>query len=554
MARIDIKSNGTGGGGGGGNLQLAGGASMDATLRAVTDTSNTASPLKLSTASVQVNSPLRITTSDASGFYLDAEDSATNNRFSIKRDPSSQEVTLDFASNPAGSTTLVGAIRTYGDGVNLSNAMSFREDGNVGIGTTTPNELLDVSKNQASPTRINITNTDAAGTSTLRFTNASGAAAALFENSSNQLTFQNNTNSGVLRFQTTNAGGTTLTAVTVTSDQDVGIGTTAPIGRLHLYKAAATTRMVMDGDAGQSKIITYRTAGLQRFGLYVNNTAESGSNAGSDFAIRAYNDAGTLLSTPVFIKRDTGNVGINTITGTAKLQVVGTGSTSATTSLLVQNSAGVASLQVLDDTSVFNNGKGAVASNTAFGNSALINNTTGGNNTAIGVSALINNTTGANNTANGRSALQNNTTGANNTANGESALFSNIGGSSNTANGVQALRNNTLGSSNTANGVSALQNNTLGSSNTAIGRESLRANTSGNDNTALGFQAGDNITTGAGNVCIGSGAEPLAATDSNQFVVGTAAINAGAVTAEANISTNVWNVIINGVARKILLA
>jgi hypothetical protein len=234
MARIDIKSNGTGGGGGGGNLQLAGGASMDATLRAVTDTSNTASPLKLSTASVQVNSPLRITTSDASGFYLDAEDSATNNRFSIKRDPSSQEVTLDFASNPAGSTTLVGAIRTYQDGVNLSNAMSFIEDGSVGIGTNTP------------------------------------------------------------------------------------------IGILHLKRTAATTRMVMDGDAGQSKIITYRTAGLQRFGLYVNNTAESGSNAGSDFAVRAYNDAGTLITTALFIKRSTGFLGVGNVTApTQQLHVNG---------------------------------------------------------------------------------------------------------------------------------------------------------------------------------------------------------------------------------------
>jgi hypothetical protein len=231
MARIDIKSSNTGGGGGGGNLQLASGASMDATLRSVTDTSNTASPLKLSTASVQVNSPLRITTSDASGFYLDAEDSATNNRFSIKRDPSSQEVTLDFASNPAGSTTLVGAIRTYQDGVNLSNAMSFIEDGSIGVGTNTP------------------------------------------------------------------------------------------VGILHLKKTAANTRLAIDGDAGFNRLISYRTAGLQRFGLYVNNTAESGSNVGSDFAVRAYNDAGTLLSTPLFIKRSTGNVGIGTTAPTALLQV-----------------------------------------------------------------------------------------------------------------------------------------------------------------------------------------------------------------------------------------
>jgi hypothetical protein len=258
MARIDIRSNG-GGSVAEGVLQLENGVALDTTLRSVTDQNNTTSPLKLSTTAVQVNSPLRITTSDASGFYLDAEDSATNNRFSIKRDPSSQEVTLDFASNPSGSTSLVGAIRTYQDGVNLSNAMSFIEDGSIGVGTNTP------------------------------------------------------------------------------------------IGILHLKRTAATTRMVMDGDAGQSKIITYRTAGLQRFGLYVNNTAESGSNAGSDFVIRAYNDAGTLLNTPVFIKRSTGNVGINTLTGTAKLQVVGSGSTSATTSLLVQNSATTQLFRVYDN-------------------------------------------------------------------------------------------------------------------------------------------------------------------------------------------------------------
>ena len=257
MAAIDLSSAASGGGGGGGNLQLASGASMSSTLRAVTDTSNVASPLELSTTLVKITSTLRITTDDNP--YVDAEDGSGNNRFTIGRDGSSQQVNVDFASNPTGSTTSVGAIRTYRDGTNLSEAMTFIEDGSIGVGTT------------------------------------------------------------------------------------------APIGLLHLYKAAATTRMVMDGDAGQSKIITYRTAGLQRFGLYVNNTAESGSNAGSDFAVRAYSDAGTLLSTALFIKRSTGNVGINTLTGTAKLQVVGSGSTSATTSFLVQNSSGTAAMTITDD-------------------------------------------------------------------------------------------------------------------------------------------------------------------------------------------------------------
>jgi len=98
---------------------------------------------------------------------------------------------------------------------------------------------------------------------------------------------------------------------------NLGVGTTNPLGILHLYESGATTRVVVDGDAGQSKIITYRTGGLQRFGMYVNNTSESGSNAGSDFQIRAYSDAGSLLSTPFFIKRSTGNIGIGTTSPTS---------------------------------------------------------------------------------------------------------------------------------------------------------------------------------------------------------------------------------------------
>jgi hypothetical protein len=109
----------------------------------------------------------------------------------------------------------------------------------------------------------------------------------------------------------------------------LGIGTNIPLGILHLKETATTTRMVMDGDAGRSKIITFRTNGLQRFGLYLNNIAETGGNAGSNFALRAYNDAGSLLSTPLYIHRNSGNIGVNTtsdagfkldINGTARIQ------------------------------------------------------------------------------------------------------------------------------------------------------------------------------------------------------------------------------------------
>jgi hypothetical protein len=267
-----------------------------------------------------------------------------------------------------------------------------------------------------------------------------------------------------------------------------------------------------------------------------------------------------------------GQSGIRIATSSAPannlFEIIGTGSTSATTSLLVQNSAGAASLQVTDDGSVYNLGKNAIASNTAFGRLALIANTTGTGNTAMGQSSLNANNTGVFNTAFGFSTMYSNQNGTSNVAVGYEAAFSNVFSSGITAIGYQSLRQ-AGGANNTAIGHSSLFNNS-GANNTAVGYESARANSSstgvtaigyqslllstGENNTALGFQAGDNITTGAGNVCIGSGAKPLSATANNQFVVGSSTINAGSVVTESNSSTKVWNVIINGVAQKILLA
>jgi hypothetical protein len=307
----------------------------------------------------------------------------------------------------------------------------------------------------------------------------------------------------------------------------LGVGTNAPSVRIHASQSFGASAISQ----------------LDRFGLFINYTsaifgiAIGGSSTTGAGCVQGTNQTGNATG-KLSLNPIGGNVSVGQVAsggGLAMLEVKGSGSTSATTSLLVQNSAGVASLQVLDDTSVFNNGKGGVASNTAFGNSALIANTTGGSNTANGYQALLNNTTGSFNTANGYRAL-----------------FLNTTGSSNTAIGRQALFNNTA-SNNTAVGFESANANTTSTGITAIGYQALKLSTGAN-NTALGFQAGDNITTGAGNVCIGSGAEPLAATDSNQFVVGTATINAGSVTTESNLSLKVWNVIINGVAQKILLA
>jgi trimeric autotransporter adhesin len=140
--------------------------------------------------------------------------------------------------------------------------------------------------------------------------------------------------------------------------------------------------------------------------------------------------------------------------------------------------------------------------NTADGNTALISNITGSNNTAIGTTALASNTTANNNTAIGNSALGFNTTGQNNTANGSSALLINTTGCNNTAIGTLSLANNTTGTRNTASGFEALYKNT-GDNNTANGAEALHDNTTGDANTANGAFALANNTGGSQNTATG---------------------------------------------------
>jgi uncharacterized coiled-coil protein SlyX len=157
--------------------------------------------------------------------------------------------------------------------------------------------------------------------------------------------------------------------------------------------------------------------------------------------------------------------------------------------------------------------------NTAEGQNALLNLTTGGFNTAVGLFSLRSNTEGTFNTGVGAGTLfvntadQNtavgagallNTSGGQNTATGAFALFNNTIGLQNTANGILALFNNTTGSDNTASGLNALASNTTGEGNTAVGDVALVSNTTGNFNTALGLLAGSNVITADNVICIGA--------------------------------------------------
>ena len=198
-------------------------------------------------------------------------------------------------------------------------------------------------------------------------------------------------------------------------------------------------------------------------------------------------------------------------TGTSVGLNVGSGKTLAVAGTLT--ATGVTTLQGL----TAGKGAGAVATNTAFGTSALAANQAGGtNNTAIGNAALDANTTGDANTAVGDEALGANTTASNNTAVGYQAGYTNVTGSGNTFIGHQAGYTSAVSGNayNTCIGVSAGNNLTTGVSNTFIGTSATASSsgalvTTGSKNTILGpysgNQGGLDIRTSSNNIVLSDG-------------------------------------------------
>jgi Chaperone of endosialidase len=107
------------------------------------------------------------------------------------------------------------------------------------------------------------------------------------------------------------------------------------------------------------------------------------------------------------------------------------------------------------------------------------------------------------NTAEGQNALLNLSSGGFNTAVGFLSLRSDSIGSFNTAIGAGALLAN-IAFENTATGTGALLSDTIGSGNTANGAFALVRNITGFNNTALGAGAGFNVTTANNVICIGN--------------------------------------------------
>jgi hypothetical protein len=390
--------------------------------------------------------------------------------------------TLAFYAGPDGSTAEV---------------MRVDEDGKVGIGTTTPNYLLDVESAGAGARVYNTVGSTSVYLTTPAAQNASLYFGPSTDNDEGHITYR--TASSSMAF-TTN----TSEAMRIDSSGNVGIGTSSPASPLHVYSDNAATDtsggLTIEQDGTGDALLQFLLTGSKRWVVGIDN------DANNNFKISGTSDLGT--DNGLTITNSTYNVGIGTTSPSAKLDVVG----------LVNINDGSNNVMISSRNTAMAASSGS--NNTAVGDVAGFINASGNNNSFFGRAAGYY-STGYNNVLLGMEAGYGGATStfSNTVAVGYQALYDLTSGAGNTAVGYQASTNINSGNNNTSVGYQAGYAITSGSSNSFFGTYA-GVSTTGSENTAVGHSASFSNTTGTNNVAIGRGAGYTNSTGSGNIFIG----------------------------------
>jgi hypothetical protein len=392
---------------------------------------------------------------------------------------------LTAETDPKVATTTTGRLARW-NGTSLVDGLLFDNGTNVGLGTTTPTEKLEV---------IGKMKTD-----NLQMTTGATNGYVLQSDASGNGTWVNPTTLPITESDpkvgslTTNYlpkwNGTTLAnGLLFDNGTNVGLGTTTPTEKLEVVGKTKTDNLQMTTGATNGYVLQSDASGN---GTWVNPTTlpitESDPKVGTLTTNYLPKWNGTTLANGNLFDNGT-NVGVGTALPADKLHVVGKLRIDAGKidfrntgrSVFIGEDAGLND-DLTDNRNVF------------VGYYAGRQTTTGDYNTFVGSTAGEKTTTGVANVALGSVALSLNTTGSDNVALGHNALSGSTSGSSNIAIGTQALFNIGTTSNNIALGTNAMFNNTSGSNNLAIGVNAGLNNLTGSNNVFLGNQSGQNET------------------------------------------------------------
>jgi hypothetical protein len=273
------------------------------------------------------------------------------------------------------------------------------------------------------------------------------------------------------------------------TNKRIGFGTTAPLRPLDVNGVSRFRQFIALDSSTESNRTIFFTNG-DNLGTYASGLIRA--------SVLQFFNSNTEVA-----RMTNNSLTIGATTAGARLDVRAQGALSTDIVGRYRNSVDTANiLTIAGNGTVWANGGGYVASNTAFGQEALDANTTGANNTAFGALAGTAITIGNSNT-----------------------LFGYLSGQK------------TIGSNNTFIGQSAGRENTTASGNTAIGNISMLALGTGSNNVALGDRSGRflsggalNLTSSSNSVFLGYDTRANADSETNQIVIGYQATGLGSNT------------------------
>jgi hypothetical protein len=209
---------------------------------------------------------------------------------------------------------------------NNTDKVTIQAGGNVGIGTTSPSVILDVVQTLSSTGWTRIVSRDASSSAAFIgvYRSSNTYSAGIFSHNSalngwsDLWVNAHNDGSGGI-------GGATANKVIIAGS--VGIGTTSPSGRLHVYQSAATDTYLESGTSGTTGKLIFKTSDNSDLNKYIMQEAYYmlfNGHANEGFKFRDSN--GTTLMT-IYGTNNTyaGRVGIGTTAPAFPLDVAGPG-------------------------------------------------------------------------------------------------------------------------------------------------------------------------------------------------------------------------------------